>query len=263
MFSENERFHISMISHVDQYTPTFIPVHNYPPVLPTYELMYYLEGDTQLYFNGQTFHMTPGSMIYLPKGIPGTDYHVTVKQNFSVYNIYFDTTDPMPDHPIFFPNSSAELRELFEKLARTWFMKRDNYYYKSMQTAYRIFELVRSRQIKSNTQHKFAVLTASEDYMTLHYCDPNFDYDAFLALSGLSYSYFKKLFIEKHGMPPVKYLTRLKINRACELLQTKKFSVSEVAELCGFENIYYFSNVFKKIMGTSPSRYGEVPHTGD
>ena len=91
--------------------------------------------------------------------------------------------------------------------------------------------------------------------MSRHYHDVKFDYENLISLSGLSYSYFKKLFIDKYGCPPVKYITKLKINRACELLMTGKFSISEIANLCGFENVYYFSNVFKKHTGVSPKNY--------
>ena len=94
--------------------------------------------------------------------------------------------------------------------------------------------------------------------MSNHYCDYKFDYEEFVSLSGLSYSYFKKLFIQKYGMPPVKYVNSLKIKRACELLATNNFTVSEIAEICGFENTYYFSTVFKNYVGVSPKNYAEI-----
>ena len=83
----------------------------------------------------------------------------------------------------------------------------------------------------------------------------NFDYNALCASSGLSYSYFKELFIAKYGMPPVKYLTYLRLEYAKELLITGRYSVGEIAEKCGFENVYYFSCVFKKSVGVSPKNY--------
>ena len=56
-------------------------------------------------------------------------------------------------------------------------------------------------------------------------------------------------------MPPVKYINSLKIKRACELLATNNFTVCEISQICGFENTYYFSNVFKNYIGVSPKRY--------
>ena len=52
-------------------------------------------------------------------------------------------------------------------------------------------------------------------------------------------------------MSPVKYVTALRLDHAKELLITGQYSVGEVAELCGFENVYYFSAVFKKTPGNT------------
>ncbi len=56
-------------------------------------------------------------------------------------------------------------------------------------------------------------------------------------------------------MSPVKYITQLRVEKAKELLITNRYKVSEIAEMCGFENVYYFSNVFKKQVGVSPKTY--------
>lgn len=217
--------------------------------------MYYTSGETVLSFNGKKFNMHAGSVLYLPKGIKDADYSLCVNRDFSLINIYFDTFDELPSEPIQINLTGGEISDLYKLAQRIWFAKNENFYFKSMQTVYRIFETVRRHQTRYNTNRRFKFLKKSEEYMSLHYCDVDFDYESFTALSGLSYSYFKKLFIDKHGMPPIKYLTKLRIDRACELLQTGNFKVSEVAALCGFENIYYFSNVFKKITGITPSKY--------
>ena len=163
----------------------------------------------------------------------------------------------MPTHPIKLTAKSGELLNLFEKLFRVWVSKKDGYYYKSMRYTYNIAEIINKNRSVYSNKKRFDYLKASEEYMSEHYCDYKFNYDKFISLSGLSYSYFKKLFIEKYGMPPVKYINGLKINRACELLRTNSFTINEIAEICGFENTYYFSTVFKNYMGVSPKNYAE------
>ena len=74
---------------------------------------------------------------------------------------------------------------------------------------------------------------------------------------GISEAYLKKLFIKKFGMSPIKYIIRLKINHACDLLRSKQYSITQVSELCGYENVYYFSRQFKEYVGTSPSVFIE------
>ncbi len=258
MLFDNEFLNISKLNRVIFYEPLNSNNHTYKPVLPTYEIMYYIKGETTVQFGNKTFDMTPDSVLYLPKGTKNDIYTVKVKEKFAVYNIYFDSPDILPNEAIKISVKSNEIKTLFEKLYRTWFAKKDGYYYKSMGYTYNIIGLLRKQQLSYIPKSKFSRLSPSEDYMRLHYCDRKFNYNKLINLSGLSYSYFKKLFIDKYGIPPVKYITKLKIDRACELLATEKFSISEIAEICGFENSYYFSTVFKKQMGVSPKNYLKI-----
>lgn len=70
--------------------------------------------------------------------------------------------------------------------------------------------------------------------------------------SHLSISHFRRLFAAYFGMPPTEYINKLKIKKACELLKSGIYTVSEAAEEVGIANIYYFSRLFKKITGVSP-----------
>ena len=60
------------------------------------------------------------------------------------------------------------------------------------------------------------------------------------------------------GMSPLNYLTEYRIRRSKELLRQGHYSVTKVAELVGFEDNLYFSRVFKKRTGYSPSAYREA-----
>ena len=56
-------------------------------------------------------------------------------------------------------------------------------------------------------------------------------------------------------MPPLEYRSSLLAKRASQLLREGSFSVTEVAEMLGFESVSYFSRFFKKHKGISPSKY--------
>ncbi len=248
-----EELGISVISNVVYYETKSQKQFKYPGCLPTYELMYYIKGDTKISFNGKVIHMTAGDMLFLPKGLDNNEYTVDVKEDFALFNIYFYSNYPLPEEAVKISHDNENFKNLYEKIHKTWVGKRDGYYYKSMQYFYSILELVYRNQ--SEYRPKTNRLSGVEEYIAENYFKKDFDYDKLLKLSGLSYSYFKKLFISKYGYPPVKYITLLRVNRAKELLQTSKFTVSEVAVMCGFENVYYFSNVFKKLTGVSPKNY--------
>ncbi len=75
--------------------------------------------------------------------------------------------------------------------------------------------------------------------------------DAFSTIP-LSRDHARRLFVERVGVSPVRYLTDLRMGRAKELLQMG-FSVKETADKVGIPDQYYFSRLFKKTQGVSPS----------
>lgn len=68
-------------------------------------------------------------------------------------------------------------------------------------------------------------------------------------------SHFSNTFHKKTGFPPLDYFTRLKIQKACELLYLHKMKINQICPLLGFDDPLYFSRVFNKIMGMSPSKF--------
>ena len=71
-------------------------------------------------------------------------------------------------------------------------------------------------------------------------------------------SHFRKLFKEVSGMPPVKYVNRVRILRSLELLQTTRKSIAEIAAAVGIHDQNYYARLFKKMIGCSPSYYKSV-----
>jgi AraC-like DNA-binding protein len=72
---------------------------------------------------------------------------------------------------------------------------------------------------------------------------------------GLSHNGFIAKFKKETGYRPVEYIAAVRIGRAKELLMNSGMRISEIAEACGFENMYYFSNTFKRQTGLSPTDY--------
>ena len=78
-----------------------------------------------------------------------------------------------------------------------------------------------------------------------------------LAESGYAINYIREKFIEVVGMPPLKYLTRIRMKHARALLTQydNNMSISEVAYRCGMLDLTSFSRMFKKYYGVSPLKY--------
>ena len=73
--------------------------------------------------------------------------------------------------------------------------------------------------------------------------------------TGLSASHFSRLFQNRTGHSPIDYFIQLKIQRACRLLDNSGWMIADVAREMGFDDQFYFSRVFRKVMGMSPGEY--------
>ncbi len=91
-----------------------------------------------------------------------------------------------------------------------------------------------------------------------NFSDINYKLDEYMKSLPFSYDYLRKLFKKETGITPHEYLVRTRMNGAKMLLSGVSkhgYSINEISELCGFSEPLYFSRVFKKHFGCSPSAY--------
>jgi AraC-like DNA-binding protein len=74
-------------------------------------------------------------------------------------------------------------------------------------------------------------------------------------ITNKSVSYFSTIFKHKTGFAPIDYFIRLKIQSACQYLDLTQYRIKEICGFLGFNDQYYFSRIFTKIMGESPTQY--------
>lgn len=93
----------------------------------------------------------------------------------------------------------------------------------------------------------------------IHYMKENLEKKLTLAelaaYAGYSCSHFSALFFRQTGYSPMAYLNLLKVQRACELLDFTDMQVNQISYKVGIEDAYYFSRLFKQVMGLSPRQY--------
>lgn len=77
----------------------------------------------------------------------------------------------------------------------------------------------------------------------------------FARSAHLSVSYFSAIFRERTGYAPIEYFNQLKIQKACQYLLFTSMTVKEIGAQLGIEDQYYFSRMFSKLMGQSPTIY--------
>ncbi len=252
----SETMYITKICSVIFVSPSDIPKKKmrYGPNIRWHELVYKFSGENTTHYNGVHMHQTAGFIEFLPK-CKNADYTVDIHEDGDCIDIFFDTDYPMPAEAFCLDCSkNARLAGLFDRIYRLWSQKQDGYHPKCMALFYEILSELTKPHGNYLPKSKYGKIEAGIRYLHEHCFEPDVDYYEPARLCGISYTYFKRLFVEKFETPPVRYVTKLRLERSRELLSTGNYTVSEIAALCGFDNVYYFSKKFKDAYGVSPKK---------
>lgn len=106
------------------------------------------------------------------------------------------------------------------------------------------------------SSHKSAIVRLAKEYIQAHYGE-KLSLDEVAAKVYINPSYLSRIFTEVEGTGFNKYLQRVRIDQAKELLKNPRYKVYEVADLVGYPNFHHFLKLFKKLEQTTPSKYRE------
>lgn len=217
------------------------------------ELIYHLSGKSIVVFNGKQLETTEDTIRFLPAG-EINEYTVDRIERGECIDIVFDTNMPITDEAFVLKlKQSEKIKSLFKKIFAVWVAKEDGYYFECVSLIYKIFaELQKKNYIPEN---QFVSIKPAIDYIESHFLEKKITAEELTACCKISYPYIKKLFIKKFGIPPIKYSIQLKINYSCDLLKSELYTISQIAEICGYNDIYFFSRQFKEYMGLSPTDF--------
>ena len=95
------------------------------------------------------------------------------------------------------------------------------------------------------------------EYINGHFADEELDNEHISRAIGVSPNYLTKRFRTYFGMPLHRYVIRLRVQRAQQMLLSGRCNITETAAAAGFSSIHVFSKTFKSVLGISPSVYLE------
>jgi len=234
-----------------------------------YVLIYCLEGEGWFELNDQIQKVTANQVFILPKG-RAHSYGCKNTKSWTIYWIHFDGLQAV----FFAEGFDKPLQILPEK---------DSRIEERLRLFEEIFSTLKNGYSKNNLEFSSATLTyflgslkylsayrasSSSDQLSqqrdvadeaIHFMRENIHKRLHLKdiadYVGYSASHFSALFLQKTGYPPLSYFIHLKIQEACHFLDFSELKINQISMLIGFDDPFYFSRIFTKTMGESPSDY--------
>jgi len=217
------------------------------------------QGATAFKQNGKEFISDRNHIVILPKE---SSYEYTCLEEGSCYIVEFDT--PFLEEKGILSVSITNIEEftsLFTRIEHSLNYKEDGQNAFLMADAYRLLTKLIDQITKNYLPTQSALLLMPAlTYIEENLSSPPPTNEFLSSLCSISCVYFRKLFVKKFNMPPSKYITMLKIQKAKGLIISDFLSFNEIAEACGFTSIYHFSKVFKNGTGLTPTEYKKTVH---
>lgn len=198
-------------------------------------------------------------MLFIPKGV---SYKLTCEEQCMHYTVNFDAVGK--HLPTCFIKINSEpgkkLLALLDTLHDNWNFASELH---CLSLLYAILDRLNYSGMGCESNLNLKSISASIEFLEKHYTDPMITNEMIAEASGVSTVYFRKLFTQAYGTPPMRYVRQKRIEKAQNLLENGFTNISEISETVGFNSIYHFSKTFKQLIGTSPSSYLKIIATRD
>lgn len=219
-------------------------------------LMLRVEGETEYLFDNKRLLSNLTHPVILPKG---SSYRWRCLERGECFYVEIDT-DLTAKHPIGFCIQDPErLRALLLRIKLVCLQRAPHWQLCARALCYEALHLLFSADataspyLPSKTSEKIRPALL---YLHTHYQEESTN-DTLAALCGLSTVYFRKLFTSATGCSPIRYLQRLRVQKAKELLQGDYGTLAEIAAAVGYADVFHFSKTFKSVTGISPGSFAK------
>lgn len=278
MYMDSAYWHNTQVDFKNKTHPLFVgscgTYHLFTrPKLPTHrprgrvdwQFLYIASGKAHFYFNGVEEIVPAGNFVlYRPKeeqryyyyGVDHTEVYWVHFTGNNVKNIIrkYGITDDMH---VIHTGTSLDYKKIFLQMIHELKLCKDDYeeilvHYMHL-LLIMIHRSINSRP-RGKSQYLMDEMDAAVRYFHANYHKP-ISIEDFAASYHMSISWFIRNFKEYTGSTPAQYLLSLRISNAQTLLESTSYNITEIANIVGYDNPLYFSRIFKKQIGMSPSEF--------
>ena len=233
-----------------------------------YQLLYVVSGKAHFYFDDAERIVTAGHMVlFQPRQEQHYEYFGTDKTE--VYWVHFTGSnvknilrryDIPLDTPVLYSGASAIYAYLFKEMINEL---------QTCRTGYEELLAMYLRQIlilvqRTRQEHRTSINTHIQEemeyarrYFNEHY-NEQISIEDYAQSRNMSVSWFQRSFKQIVNYSPMQYILTIRMNNAASLLESTDYSMAEISAIVGYDNPLYFSRLFKKQKGVSPSEYRKL-----
>ena len=230
-------------------------------------LIYCTDGKGWYRIHGHTYDVHANEYILLPADTPYA-FGADEEDPWTIYWLHFkghlasQFLPAFPNPQPIQPGEHSRLQDrlqFFEEIYQAFSMAYTKEYmrYASLCLYAFLASFICLEQYRAVFTH--SAMRTSFSSKVIHYMQENVQHNLTLAQLSAYFKYspshFSMLFQHETGVSPIHYFHRLKIQRACQYIELTHLKLNEIATLLGFDEPAYFSRIFTKIMGISPSGY--------
>ena len=229
-----------------------------------YQLLYISAGKLHLYVDGEERIITKGNMLLFRPGETQI-YNLYSADKPETYWVHFTGSDVdllldyygMPkDENVFFTGTSPDYQWLFKQMIQELQLCRVNYEDLLNMNLRHIFLMI-NRFLKEGTELDSDALDEVE--RATHYFNENYNLNIcikdYANERHMSECWFNRTFKHVTKVTPMQYIIQLRMTNALNLLEHTNYNIIQVANAVGYDDAYYFSRLFKKNIGVSPTEY--------
>lgn len=229
-----------------------------------YQLLYIAAGKAHFMFNGKEQIVTKGNMVLFRPGEPQF-YYLYAKEKPETFWVHFtgSAVEALLEHyqmpigkNVFFTGTSPDYQWVYRQMISELQLRRTNYE-ELMSIHLRHLLLMINRYLCEN--NRIGSETLDEIERATHYFNENYNkpisVEAYAAERHMSPCWFIRSFKQINRITPMQYIVSLRLTSAKNLMDHTDYSIAQIATSVGYENALYFSRLFRKHTGQSPSEY--------
>lgn len=209
-------------------------------------------------FSTHTVTVNTGDILYISKNSTYTYDILTETYEYIYLDFDFEISENVIGKSDIFPMKSkrAYLCSSFEKMNNLWLLKPIGYYEQCMAELYQVYsKLIQIKKLPYASPNARNLSSKAAMYIAEHCTEEEFKICQVVKELSCSDAHLRRIFKRDFGMSPTAYATNIKLEKAKSLLCNTDYGITQIADIVGFNDIYYFSRMFKQFCGCTPTEY--------